>query len=95
MSSLRTALKSESFPSVDPWVGWALTILCLLLGLLFVFGVLRINVGPLSSWIWIQILVAQVLTALAVGGAARLSSRKRAMPNNESASDAAEGQTSA
>jgi hypothetical protein len=50
-----------------------LTIICLMLGLLFVFGVLSVNVGPLSGWVWLQILVAQALTALAVGGAARLS----------------------
>ena len=69
-------MKSEPFPSVDPWVGWALTIICLMLGLLFVFGVLSVNVGQLSGWVWLQILVAQALTALAVGGAARISARK-------------------
>ena len=82
--------ETDPFPSVDPWVGWALTIICLMLGLLFVFGILSVNVGPLSGWVWLQILIAQALTALAVGGAARLSARKGNAAAGES--DTAEGQ---
>ena len=95
MTSVSSPLKSEAFPSVDPWVGWALTIICLMLGLLFVFGVLSVNVGPLSGWVWLQILVAQGLTALAVGGAARLSARKQNSPDAPAANDTAEGQPTA
>ena len=96
MGSLGSVLKSDSFPSVDPRVGWALTVICLVLGLLFVFGILRLNVVSLSGWVWVQVMAAQALTALLVGGAAHLSSRKRDASGEEPADGSAgEDQTPA
>jgi len=96
MSSLGSVLKSDSFPSVDPRVGWALTIICLVMGLLFVFGILSLNIVSLSGWVWLQVVAAQALTALLVGGAAHFSSRRRKAPGGESVEGSAgEDQTSA
>ena len=77
MSSLNTAWKSQSFPSIDVRIAWALTLLCLLIGLLMTFGVLSVQISPLPGWSWIAIVAAQVITAVAVAGAAQLSARKR------------------
>jgi hypothetical protein len=96
MSNLGSVLREQSFPSVDPRVGWALTVICLLLGLLFVFGIFRINVVHLSGWVWVQVVIAQIVTAIVVGGAAHFSSRKRATAANvEAQENAGERQPSA
>jgi hypothetical protein len=76
MSELNTVLKSQSFPPIDVRVAWAITIVCLLIGLLLTFGVLQVQVNPLPGWAWFAIVVAQALTALAVAWAARLSARR-------------------
>ena len=71
-----SVLKSNSFPPIDVRIAWAITIVCLVIGLLLTFGVLRVQVGPLPGWAWVAIVAAQVITACAVAGAARLSTRK-------------------
>lgn len=78
MREINQVLKSESFPDMDARIAWALTIVCLVIGLLLTLGVLTVQVGALPGWAWIAIVVAQIITACAVAGAARLSSRKEA-----------------
>ena len=78
MSSQDTSWKSQSFPSIDVRIAWALTLVCLVLGLLMTFGVLSVQINPLTGWSWFAIIVAQMVTAAALFGAAHLSSRKRA-----------------
>ena len=75
--SVRPLLDSQSFPSVDPRVGWVMTILLLLIALLLTLGVLRIQIGPVPSAPWLAIVCAQVVTAVAVASAAHLSQRRR------------------
>ena len=78
MSDIKQVLRSESFPDIDVRVAWAITIVCLLMGVLLTFGVLSVQVRQLPGWAWIAIIVAQVITACAVAGAARLSGRRNA-----------------
>jgi hypothetical protein len=77
MVDLNTVLKAQSFPSIDVRVAWTITVVCLVMGLLLTLGVLRVQIGPLPGWAWLAIICAQILTAAAVAGATRLSSRKR------------------
>jgi hypothetical protein len=77
MTDLNTVLKAQSFPPIDVRVAWAITVVCLIMGLLLTLGVLRIQIGPLPGWAWLAIILAQILTAVAVAGATHLSSRKR------------------
>jgi hypothetical protein len=68
---------SQSFPSIDPRIGWAVTMLCLLIALLLTLGVLRIQIGSLTGATWVAIVCAQVVTAAAVALATHFSTRKR------------------
>lgn len=80
-----SVLKSNSFPPIDVRIAWALTIVCLLIGLLLTFGILRVQVGPLPGWAWVAIVAAQIVTACAVAGATRLSTRKTVEPETTKA----------
>lgn len=77
MSELQNALKAQSFPSMDVRIAWALTVLCLIIGLLLTIGVLSVQVAPISGWSWVGVVAAQVITAAAVAGAARLTARRQ------------------
>src|SRR5688500_10821941 len=68
---------SQSFPSIDPRIGWAVTLLCLLIALLLTLGVLRTRIGPLTGATWVAIVCAQVVTAVAVAAGTHYSARKR------------------
>ena len=85
MSEFNEVLKSQSFPEIDVRVAWAITIVCLLIGVLLTFGVLTVQVVDLPGWAWIAIVAAQIITACAVAGAARLSSRKE--PEGDASAD--------
>jgi hypothetical protein len=69
--------QAQSFPPIDERVGWAITIICLVLAVLLTGGFIRIQVGPMPGWVWIAIVCAQVVTAVLVAGATRISSRQR------------------
>lgn len=68
---------SQSFPSIDPRIGWVLTMLLLVIALLLTLGVLRIQIGPLPGMTWLAVLFAQFVTAAAVAAATHLSARRR------------------
>ena len=68
---------SQSFPSIDPRIGWAVTMLCLLIALLLTLGVLRIQIGALTGATWVAIVCAQVVTAVAVAATTHYSARKK------------------
>jgi len=67
---------SNAFPSIDPRVGWALTILSLVIAVLLSLGILRLQIGPLSGANWLAIICAQLVTAAAVAYATTYSARR-------------------
>lgn len=74
----------NAFPNIDPRVGWALTILSLVMAVLLSLGILRLQVGPLSGANWLAIICAQLVTAAAVAYATTCSARHSAARHRES-----------
>ena len=75
----------NAFPNIDPRVGWALTIVSLVIAVLLSLGILRLQIGPLSGANWLAIICAQLVTAAAVACATTYSARRGAARRQESA----------
>jgi hypothetical protein len=69
--------RRDAFPPVDPRIACAVIALCILLSALLIGGLVTVQLGALPRGTWLAIVAAQILTALVVGRAVRLSS-----PNN-------------
>ena len=89
----------NAFPNIDPRVGWALTLVSLVIAVLLSLGILRLQIGPLSGANWLAVICAQLVTAAAVACATSYSARRYAGHRQESAmadsSEAPESSTSA
>ena len=67
----------NAFPSIDPRIGWVLTILSLIIAVLLSLGILRLQIGPLTGANWLAVVCAQLVTAAAVAYATTYSARRR------------------